>query len=83
LSQKQKFIKRLFPFIKTNNTSRGLTHYLPHPDKNQEKFIFNLMNEALEAGAIDIDYLKNQIHQSNLRPDIFQMLEKAKNEKAF
>lgn len=83
LSRKQKLLKFIIPSFRTKTTSFELTHYLPHPDLNQEKFILDLMNEALEAGAFNNEYLKEQIRQNNLRPDIFQMLEKAKNEESF
>jgi len=44
--------------------------YQPHPDKNIERFFFQLFQEARQAGYLDDDFIHQEIAQKHLRPDI-------------
>ena len=48
--------------------------YRPHPDGKQEKFFFDLLKEAMEAGEIDEDFVQNRVEANDVRPDIFNLL---------
>jgi hypothetical protein len=48
------------------------THYQPHPDKKIETFFFDLAREALKAGAVTVDEIKQGIAAGNLRKDFIE-----------
>lgn len=77
-SRKQPLFKRIRGWLrpeKPQHRSLGkLTHYLPHPDSNQERFIFTLMREALEAGVIEEAYLEECMRKDYLRHDALEVL---------
>ncbi|MCI0542514.1 hypothetical protein L0Y69_02025 [bacterium] len=50
------------------------THYQPHPDKNIEKFFFDLLKEALHAGAVKREQIEQEIAAGNVRKDIFKFI---------
>jgi len=43
--------------------------YQPHPDKNIEKFFFELTNQAYEAGAVTDEDIDREIKNKNIRSD--------------
>lgn len=54
----------------------SVERYLPHPDDNQVRFFFALAREALEAGAIDEAFVREQIARKHCRPDLLEMTER-------
>jgi hypothetical protein len=48
------------------------THYQPHPDKNIEKFFFDLVREALAAGAVTQKEIEDEVKAGNLRKDFIE-----------
>jgi hypothetical protein len=50
------------------------THYQPHPDKGIERFFFDLLKEALGAGAITEAELDNAIMAGDVRKDAKELL---------
>lgn len=52
-----------------------IEYYQPHPDPNQERFIFNLLKDALEAGEIDEAFVQKRIDALDVRGDAFQVLQ--------
>jgi len=52
------------------------THYLSHPDKNIESFILTLIKEALEANAITLEEIEEEIAAKNIREDMLTAIEK-------
>lgn len=65
-TKQQSLFERMKKFIKQQKDV-----YLAHPDINQEIFILKLIQDALNAGVVTKDYLKEEITNSNLRKDIF------------
>ncbi len=53
-----------------------LGHYMPHPDPNQERFFFGLLRECVEKGVVSEDMLRDEMKQSHIRPDAFEVLER-------
>jgi hypothetical protein len=54
--------------------AKPMEHYLPHPDPNQERFIFDLLKDALEEGEIDEAFVQKRIDASDVRRDAFDVL---------
>lgn len=50
------------------------THYEHNPDKNIEKFFFDIAKEAFMAGAFKKSDLEKAINSRDVRPDIFEKL---------
>jgi hypothetical protein len=53
-------------------------YYRPHPDPRQEAFFFGLLNEALEAGAVSPELVRQEIAAGNVRPDALALVERAR-----
>ena len=49
--------------------------YRPHPDRQQERFFFDLLRECLEAGVVTEAFLREEIRRGHLRPDAFEVLQ--------
>ena len=47
-----------------------------NPDPRQESFFFDLLADALAAGAVGRDDLQREIDDGNLRPDVFDVLDR-------
>jgi hypothetical protein len=54
-----------------------LGHYRPHPDANQEGYFFGLLRECVDSGVVDGDFIKAQIDRKHVRPDAFEVMERA------
>lgn len=58
--------------------ARGLLgaqrRYLPHPDPNQERFFFELLQDALAQGVVSEAFLRRAIATQDVRPDAFEVL---------
>lgn len=50
--------------------------YRPHPDPAQERFFFDLLKDGLERGVVDEAFLRRAVENHDVRPDVFQMLER-------
>lgn len=51
------------------------TTYQPHPNKHIENMFFKLVREAVKAGHVSRNCIKEEIDKKNIRPDIFQYIE--------
>ena len=54
-----------------------LGRYVRHPDRNQERFFFDLLRECVEAGTVSADLLRAEIDEGRIRRDTFEMIDKA------
>lgn len=61
---------------KTPQQTVEVERYKPHPDPNQERLIMQMIKDALEAGDVNEALVNEHIKKSNIRPDIFECLEK-------
>jgi hypothetical protein len=52
--------------------------YVRHPDPNQERLFFTLLRECLEAGSITRTELEAAIAGRHIRPDTFDLIDRAK-----
>lgn len=48
--------------------------YRRHPDPDQERFFFSTLNAALRDGAVSEDFLRSEVANGNLRPDLMERL---------
>ncbi len=48
--------------------------YAAHPDPAQEAFFFDLVREALEAGEVSVDMLRDEMDQGHLRADALELV---------
>ncbi|MEM7499191.1 MAG: hypothetical protein AAF371_14510 [Pseudomonadota bacterium] len=55
----------------TRNTAR----YRPHPDPNQERYIFALLADLLDTGGVTEAEIETEIARSNVRPDALRLVE--------
>lgn len=51
-----------------------LGRYKPHPDANQERLFFALLNECLERGIVTKDLLHDHMRRNHLRHDAFEVM---------
>ncbi len=58
--------------IDSNEPQQGL--YLPHPDKNQEIFFYQLLKEAIDLKRISKREIEEAIKMKNVRPDSFEIM---------
>ncbi|MEA5534777.1 hypothetical protein [Crocosphaera sp. XPORK-15E] len=56
-------------------SSKAEQLYRKHPDIKQETLFFGYLKEALLAGFIDEDFLREQIKKRHIRQDIFNVLD--------
>lgn len=68
----QNFFGRLLSRI--SKSKDNVEYYQPHPDVNQQKVVFELINEALSNNVFTIDFIKNAIKTKSVRPDIIKVL---------
>ncbi len=48
--------------------------YRRHPDPHQERFFFGLLRECLESGAIEEDFLREEMRRDHLRHDALDVI---------
>jgi hypothetical protein len=53
-----------------------LGHYTAHPDPNQERFFFGLLNEALEKGVVSESMLREEMKRNHVRHDALEVAER-------
>lgn len=53
-----------------------LGRYSAHPDPNQEKFFFGLLNECLDKGIISESLLRDEMTQNHVRHDALEVAER-------
>ena len=70
------FVERILARFRTAPATAAAEgpRYQPHPDPEQERFIFGLLKDALEAGEIDETFLKGRIAANDVRADAFDVL---------
>ncbi len=54
-----------------------LGHYRKHPDPAQERYFFGLLREALDAGEVSEDFLREEMARNHVRHDAFELIERA------
>ena len=52
-----------------------LSHYLRHPDRNQERLFFGLLKECLEAGTVSEDFLREEMRRDHVRHDALELVD--------
>ena len=55
----------------------GLGRYKRHPDPAQEQFFFGLLRECVEKGVVGEDFVRAEMASNHVRPDAFELMEKA------
>lgn len=50
--------------------------YQPHPDRNQEAFVFSLLAEMLDSGALDREELVAEMAANHIRHDSFALMDR-------
>ena len=50
--------------------------YQPHPDRNQEAFIFSLLAEMVDSGALGKDELVAEMAANHIRHDSFELIDR-------
>ena len=53
-----------------------LGRYAAHPDPNQERFFFGLLNEALEKGIVSETMLRQEMKRNHVRHDALEVAER-------
>jgi hypothetical protein len=66
-------LQRMWP---VNLINRMLLHYLPHPDPNQEAFIYSLLAEMVDAGAVTQTELRSEMAVNHIRHDSPQLIDR-------
>jgi hypothetical protein len=51
-------------------------HYEPHPDRNQEAFVYSLLAEMVDAGEVSRDELKAEMAANHIRHDSLQLVDR-------
>lgn len=67
---------RILSFLRPIPPTAEIERYKPHPDTNQERLIMEMIKGALEAGDVTEVMVKEHIAKSNIRPDIFECLDR-------
>jgi hypothetical protein len=68
-------LQRMWP---VNLINRMLLHYLPHPDPNQEAFIYSLLAEMVDAGAVTQTELRSEMAVNHIRHDSPQLIDRSR-----
>jgi hypothetical protein len=50
--------------------------YAPHPDPNQERFFFALLQECLQTGAVTAEQIREEMRQGHVRSDAMELLKR-------
>ena len=53
-----------------------LMRYVPHPDPNQEAFVYSLLAEMVDSGEITKDELRREMAASHIRHDSLQLVDR-------
>ena len=53
-----------------------ISHYLRHPDRNQEQLFFGLLREGLARGAISESVVRAEMQADHVRHDAFEVMER-------
>jgi hypothetical protein len=53
-----------------------LGHYRSHPDPNQERFFFALLNECVENGSITQDMIRAEMRHNHVRHDALEVMQR-------
>ena len=66
-------LQRMWP---VNLLNRMLLRYLPHPDPNQEAFVYSLLAELVDSGEVGIDELKREMASNHVRHDSLELIDR-------
>jgi hypothetical protein len=64
-------LQRMWPI---NLINKMLLRYLPHPDPNQEAFIYSLLAEMVDAGEVTEKELQSEMAADHIRHDSLQLI---------
>lgn len=66
-------LQRMWP---VNLLNRMLMRYLPHPDPNQEAFIYSLLAEMVDSGEVTKDELRREMAANHIRHDSLRLIDR-------
>ena len=66
-------LQRMWP---VNLLNRMLLRYLPHPDPNQEAFVYSLLAELVDSGEVGIEELKGEMAANHIRHDSLELVDR-------
>ena len=66
-------LQRIWP---VNLINRMLLRYLPHPDSNQEAFVYSLLAELVDSGQVSEPELKREMAANHIRHDSLELIER-------
>jgi hypothetical protein len=66
-------LQRIWP---VNFINRMLMRYLPHPDPNQEAFVYSLLAEMYDSGEITRAELKREMAANHIRHDSLALIDR-------
>jgi hypothetical protein len=64
-------LQRIWP---VNLFNKLLLRYLPHPDPNQEAFIYSLLAEMVDAGEVTEQELRDEMAKNHIRHDSLELI---------
>lgn len=66
-------LQRMWP---VNLFNRMLLRYAPHPDRNQEAFVYSLLAELVDSGEVTLDELKREMASNHIRHDSLELVDR-------
>lgn len=66
-------LQRMWP---VNLINKLLLRYLPHPDPNQEAFIYSLLAELVDSGEVTTEELKREMAANHIRHDSLALVDR-------
>jgi hypothetical protein len=66
-------LQRIWP---VNFINRMLMRYLPHPDPNQEAFVYSLLAELVDSGEVSKAELKREMAAKHIRHDSLALIDR-------
>jgi hypothetical protein len=65
-------LQRIWPV----NLFNRMLRYMPHPDPNQEAFVYSLLAELFDTGEVTEDELRAEMAANHIRHDSLQMIDR-------
>jgi hypothetical protein len=53
-----------------------MLRYMPHPDPNQEAFVYSLLAELFDTGEVTEDELRAEMAANHIRHDSLQLIDR-------
>lgn len=66
-------LQRMWP---VNLLNKMLMRYLPHPDPNQEAFVYSLLAEMVDAGEVTRAELRREMAANHIRHDSMKLIDR-------